>query len=415
MYLIIFIIIAVSLSLLFLRRERLDTLDVSSGPVIMSQYTRRQYEEKFANLENEAREILDPMEKSEAGKIIKQRRVDKYGLKFETAKKDLADFEEKYKNQIVDITYTREVFGRTMTFTKKEIKDPVLNAKWVELKKQVEDLNNELNKPFTIDEGISIENEYILESITGQSGGFNFTFPKLQKIKDNIGSIPEILKKDDMVRMEMARKGEEEARLRELETQKISEELKKKSESRESPGARLRRERRERSLARAQALEAAASIQRKPTGTGTTPGTTPIMRTGPVARVASTSVSRTIATVPTTTPSSLVRDDQNALIAAAKQTESIMNAEKVEISKEELMKIQSAREEAESVLAQLSEIPLEERISRKIFVQPKLDHKPYPYVRSQPARKPYDTTKYKPNENLFKSSEISSIFPRPKL
>jgi len=203
--------------------------------------------------------------------------------------------------------------------------------------------------------------------------------------------------------------------LRELETQKISEELKKKSESRESPGARLRRERRERSLARAQALEAAASIQRKPTGTGTTPGTTPIMRTTPVTRVASTSVSRTIATVPMTTPSSLVRDDQNALIAAAKQTESIMNAEKVEISKEELMKIQSAREEAESVLAQLSEIPLEERISRKIFVQPKLDHKPYPYVRSQPARKPYDTTKYKPNENLFKSSEISSIFPRPKL
>jgi len=64
---------------------------------------------------------------------------------------------------------------------------------------------------------------------------------------------------------------------------------------------------------------------------------------------------------------------------------------------------------------QLREIPLEERIRRKIFVQPKLEHKPYPFVRSTPANPPYDTTKYDKRENLFKISEISSIFPQVKL
>jgi hypothetical protein len=62
---------------------------------------------------------------------------------------------------------------------------------------------------------------------------------------------------------------------------------------------------------------------------------------------------------------------------------------------------------------QLREIPLEERIKRKIFVQPKMVHKPYPFVRSTPANPPYDTTKYEKRQNLFKTSEISSIFPRP--
>jgi hypothetical protein len=62
---------------------------------------------------------------------------------------------------------------------------------------------------------------------------------------------------------------------------------------------------------------------------------------------------------------------------------------------------------------QLREIPLEERIRRKIFVQPEMVHNPYPFVRSSPANPPYDTTKYEKRQNLFKNSEISSIFPRP--
>ena len=80
---------------------------------------------------------------------------------------------------------------------------------------------------------------------------------------------------------------------------------------------------------------------------------------------------------------------------------------------EENRKIREARKEAEEAMNQLRQIPLEERIRRKIFVQPKMVHKPYPFVKSTPANPPYDTTKYEKRENLFKTSEISSIFPRP--
>ena len=95
--------------------------------------------------------------------------------------------------------------------------------------------------------------------------------------------------------------------------------------------------------------------------------------------------------------------------------EDVAQTEKDKIQEEEIFKVQNARDEAESVMNQLREIPLEERIRRKIFVQPKLDHKPYPYVMSRPANRPYDTTKYEKRENLFKPSEISSIFPQVKL
>jgi hypothetical protein len=80
---------------------------------------------------------------------------------------------------------------------------------------------------------------------------------------------------------------------------------------------------------------------------------------------------------------------------------------------EEIIKINNARKEAEEALNQLREIPLEERLRRRLFVHPKIEHKPYPYIRSTPANPPYETTRYEKRENLFKTSEISSIFPRP--
>ena len=424
MYLILFIIIIIMLGYLFLRRERL-TLDElnkqleNSEPTLLPQYTRLQYEQKIVNSEADAKPILETLQKSEGMETIKQKRVPDYVIKLEEANKNLTDFEEKYKDQIIDVTYTTKVWGTTLKRIRKGLKDPVLDAKFIELKDRIKNINAKLNEPLTIDEGILIEEPQILEDIRTKLNQFGFsssglnedqlkeiaenfgidTSSKLQKIKDSVKDIKELLRKDDELRKKMEQQYKAEDEERKRKDEQARREFEERRSSRESVTSRLRRERREKTAARKKAqAEAEAKAEAK-------------------AEAEAKAKTQTQA-------QAIARAQGQAQAIARAQTQAQAQAqaqaqeqaqERISQEAEEIEKIQEIRKEAEEAMNQLREIPLEERIRRKIFVQPKLEHKPYPFVRSTPANPPYDTTKYDKRENLFKISEISSIFPQVKL
>ena len=94
------------MGILFLRRERLSLEDLekdleSAEPTLLPQYTRLQYEKQIADSEAKAKPILETLQKSEGMETIKQKRVPNYVIKLEEANKNLMDFEEKYKDQIL--------------------------------------------------------------------------------------------------------------------------------------------------------------------------------------------------------------------------------------------------------------------------------------------------------------------------
>ena len=226
MYLIIFIIILVGI--LFLRRESL-TLDElkkqleTSGPTLLPQFTRLQYEEKIREAEAPAKPILESLQISPKMQTITIKRNVAYSAKLVEATLKLTNFEKKYKNQIVDIPYTSRIFGQTINLTRKGLENPVLDAKFKELNDEIEKIKYEIDKPLTIDEGISIEgpdiekirqelwnrgffeadtlnDEQVLES--AQEWGIS-TSSQLQQIKDSVADIREKLRKDDELRKKM--------------------------------------------------------------------------------------------------------------------------------------------------------------------------------------------------------------------
>ena len=450
MYLILFIIIIIMLGYLFLRRERL-TLDElnkqleNSGPTLLPQYTRLQYEQKIVNSEAEAKPILGTLQKSQGMEIIKQKRVPNYVIKLEEANKNLMDFEEKYKDKIIDVTYTTKYWGITVKRTRKGFKDPVLDAKFTELKNRIKNINTKLNEPLTIDEGILIEEPQILEDIRTKLNKFGFsgsglneqhlkemaknfgidTSSKLQKIKDSVKDIKELLRKDDELRKKMEQQYKTEDEERKRKDEQARRELRERRSGRESVSSRLRRERRARTAARKKAQaeakareEAEAQAEAKAREEAEAKAKTQAQTQAQAQTIAKTQTqtqSQTIAKTQTQEQAQAIAKTQGQAQAIAKTQEQAQAQAQERISQEaeEISKIQEIRKEAEEAMNQLREIPLEERIRRKIFVQPKMVHKPYPFVRSTPANPPYDTTKYEKRQNLFKTSEISSIFPRP--
>ena len=372
MYLIIFTIVVVVI--LFLRRESL-TLDElkkqieTAGPTLLPQFTRIQYEEKIREAEAPAKPILESLQNSAGMEIIRKRRREQ---------------------------------------------------------------NINPDKPLTIDEGILIEGPSNIKRIKlelsdrgffqaynlndeqliklAQQWGVNTSSP-LQQIRDSTADMREKLRKDDelMKKMEEDLKREKEERKRKFE--ESAARLREKHSKRESVTSRLKRERREKTAARKKA-QAEAEAKAKAEAEAKVR-----------AEAEAKAEAKAKAQVEAKLKAEAEAQEEAKAKARAKEEERVRvmeetraeTQERIEQQSEEIAKIKQIRKEAEAAIEQLREIPLEERIRRKIFVQPKMVHKPYPYVRSTPANPPYETTKYEKREKLFETSEISSIFPQVKL
>jgi len=442
MYLIIFIIIIILVGILFLRREHLTLEEVrkqieSAGPTLLPQFTRLQYEETIREREAPAKPILESLQNSPEMQAITIKRNIEYGAKLGIAVLNLTNFEKKYKNQIVDIPYTSRVLGQTVNLTRKGLKDPVLDAKFKELNDEIEKIKYEIDKPLTIDEGISIEVKTDIERIKrelldkgffgvsdsgftddqlikiAQDYGINTTSP-LQQIKDSVADIKEKLRKDDELRKKM----EEESRRKDEERERLFRESmarkRKERSKKESTSQRLKRERSEaKAKAKAEAeAEARARAEAEARARAAAEAKARELAEREARERAEREARERAEREARERAAALARE--RGEIEARTVAESLtQKQELIEQQMEEIAKIREARKEAEEAMNQLRQIPLEERIKRKIFVQPKMVHKPYPFVKSTPANPPYDTTRYEKRENLFKTSEISSIFPRP--
>ena len=372
MYLIIFIIILVGI--LFLRREHLTLEDLekqieNAGPTLLSQYTRLQLEKDVKEAEAPAKPILESLQNSVGMEIIRKRRREQ---------------------------------------------------------------NINPDKPLTIDEGILIEGPSNIKRIKielsdrgffqaynlndeqliklAQQWGVNTSSP-LQQIRDSTAEMREKLRKDDELRKKMEEdlKREKEERKRKFE--ESAARLREKHSKRESVTSRLKRERREKTAARKKA-QAEAEAKAKAEAEAKVR-----------AEAEAKAEAKAKAQVEAKLKAEAEAQEEAKAKARAKEEERVRvmeetraeTQERIEQQSEEIAKIKQIRKEAEAAIEQLREIPLEERIRRKIFVQPKMVHKPYPYVRSTPANPPYETTKYEKREKLFETSEISSIFPQVKL
>ena len=287
----------------------------------------------------------------------------------------------------------------------KAILESLQNSAGMEIiRKRRREQNINPDEPLTIDEGILIEgpsnierikqeliNKGIIEAYNlndeqlikfAQQWGVNTSSP-LQQIKDSTADMREKLRKDDELRKKMEEDFKREQEERERRFKESRARSREKQSKKESASARLKRQRREKTAARRKAqAEARAKAEAE-------------------AKAKEEAEAEAKAKE---------EAEERAMVKAEARAQ---EQERIEQQSEEIAKIQEIRKEAEAAIQQLREIPLEERIRRKIFVQPKMVHKPYPFVKSTPANPPYDTTKYEKRENLFKTSEISSIFPRP--
>ena len=346
MYLIIFIIIIILVGILFLQREHLTMDELrkqieSSGPTLLPQFTRLQYEEKIKEAEAPAKPILESLQKSAGMEIIRKRR------------------REQNINPDKPLTIDEGIL--------------------IEGPSNIERIKRELiNKG--IFEAYDLNDEQLIKF--AQQWGVNTSSP-LQQIKDSTADMREKLRKDDELRKKMEEDFKREQEERERRFKESRARSREKQSKKESASARLKRQRREKTAARRKAqAEARAKAEAE-------------------AKAKEEADAEAKAKE---------EAEERAMVKAEARAQ---EQERIEQQSEEIAKIQEIRKEAEAAIQQLREIPLEERIRRKIFVQPKMVHKPYPFVKSTPANPPYDTTKYEKRENLFKTSEISSIFPRP--
>ena len=374
MYLIIFIIIIILVGILFLRREHLTLEDLekqieNAGPTLLSQYTRLQLEKDVKEAEAPAKPILESLQKSAGMEIIRKRRREQ---------------------------------------------------------------NINPDKPLTIDEGILIEGPSNIKRIKlelsdrgffqaynlndeqliklAQQWGVNTSSP-LQQIRDSTAEMREKLRKDDelMKKMEEDLKREKEERKRKFE--ESTARLIEKHSKRESVTSRLKRERREKTAARKKA-QAEAEAKAKAEAEAKVRAEAEAKAEAKAKAQVEAKMKAESEAQEEAKAKARAKEEERARVMEETRAET---QERIEQQSEEIAKIKQIRKEAEAAIEQLREIPLEERIRRKIFVQPKMVHKPYPYVRSTPANPPYETTKYEKREKLFETSEISSIFPQVKL
>jgi hypothetical protein len=356
MYLIIFIIIIILVGILFLQREHLTMDELrkqieSSGPTLLPQFTRLQYEEKIKEAEAPAKPILESLQKSAGMEIIRKRR------------------REQNINPDKPLTIDEGIL--------------------IEGPSNIERIKRELiNKG--IFEAYDLNDEQLIKF--AQQWGVNTSSP-LQQIKDSTADMREKLRKDDELRKKMEEDFKREQEERERRFKESRARSREKQSKKESASARLKRQRREKTAARRKAqAEARAKAEAE-------------------AKAKEEAEAEAKAKEEAEAEAKAKEEaEERAMVKAEARAQ---EQERIEQQSEEIAKIQEIRKEAEAAIQQLREIPLEERIRRKIFVQPKMVHKPYPFVKSTPANPPYDTTKYEKRENLFKTSEISSIFPRP--
>ena len=359
--------------LLFYRRERLEYDERYDEFGLLTFDTRSKYEKKIQDLEPLVRPIIIELQISSFGDIINEQRQTNYGSKLETLKANLEEF-DKVNPSLTDIFLVRQ---------RKELEE------------QIEELETEIDKPFTLIEAISIDSPYL---------------DLIKFHTKTLGDIPDLLIKDNELRMQQENELEEsmkslQASSAKKETtmeklmrkQKESTTARKKAQAEAEAKAKSEAEAKVRAQSQSQAITQAQAIAKTQAITKA--------QTQTIAKSQAKARTQTQAQAQTRTQTQAQTQEQT--IAKAQAQERISQAA------EEISKIQEIRKEAEEAMNQLREIPLEERIRRKIFVQPKMVHKPYPFVRSSPANPPYDTTKYEKRQNLFKTSEISSIFPRP--
>ena len=341
--------------LLFYRRERLEYDERYDEFGLLTFDTRSKYQKKIQGLEPLVRPIIIELQISSFGDIINEQRQTNYGSKLETVKAKLEEF-DKVNPSLIDIFLVRQ---------RKELEE------------QIEELETEIDKPFTLIEAISIDSPYL---------------DPIKFHTNTLGDIPDLLIKDNELRLQQEKELEESMKSLQapsakkettmeklMRKQKESTTARKKAQAEAEAKAKSEEEAKVRAQSQSQAIAQTQAIAKAPT--------------------------QAIAKAPTQT--------QTQTIAEAQEKAKVQEQERISQEAEEISKIQEIRKEAEEAMNQLREIPLEERIRRKIFVQPEMVHNPYPFVRSSPANPPYDTTKYEKRQNLFKNSEISSIFPRP--
>ena len=353
--------------LLFYRRERLEYDERYDEFGLLTFDTRSKYQKKIQGLEPLVRPIIIELQISSFGDIINEQRQTNYGSKLETVKAKLEEF-DKVNPSLIDIFLVRQ---------RKELEE------------QIEELETEIDKPFTLIEAISIDSPYL---------------DPIKFHTNTLGDIPDLLIKDNELRLQQEKELEESMKSLQapsakkettmeklMRKQKESTTARKKAQAEAEAKAKSEEEAKVRAQSQSQAIAQAQAIAKAPTQAQT----------------------QAIAKAPTQAQAIPKTQTQTQTIAEAQEKAKVQEQERISQEAEEISKIQEIRKEAEEAMNQLREIPLEERIRRKIFVQPEMVHNPYPFVRSSPANPPYDTTKYEKRQNLFKTSEISSIFPRP--
>jgi len=349
--------------LLFYRRERLEYDERYDEFGLLTFDTRSKYEEKIQGLEPLVRPIIIELQISSFADIINEQRQTDYGSKLETVKAKLEEF-DKVNPSLTDIFLVRQ---------RKELEE------------QIEELETEIDKPFTLIEAISIDSPYL---------------DRIKFYTNTLGDIPDLLIKDNELRLQQ-----------EKELEESMKSLQAPSAKKETTMEKLMREQKERTTARkkAQAEAEAKAKSEAEAKVRAQSQSQAIAQTQAIAKTQTQAQAQT----QTKAQAQAIAIAKAQAITEAQEKAKVQEQERISQEAEEISKIQEIRKEAEEAMNQLREIPLEERIRRKIFVQPKMVHNPYPFVRSSPANPPYDTTKYEKRQNLFKTSEISSIFPRP--
>ena len=317
--------------------------------------TRSDYEKKIQGIEFLVRPIIIELQISSFGDIINEQRQTNYGSKLETVKAKLEEF-DKVNPSLTDIFLVRQ---------RKELEE------------QIEELETEIDKPFTLIEAISIDSPYL---------------DPIKFHTNTLGDIPDLLIKDNELRLQQ-----------EKELEESMKSLQAPSAKKETTMEKLMRKQKESTTARKKAQAEAEAKAKSEEEAKVRAQSQAITQAQAIPKAQA--ITQAIAKTQTQT--------QTQTIAEAQEKAKVQEQERISQEAEEISKIQEIRKEAEEAMNQLREIPLEERIRRKIFVQPEMVHNPYPFVRSSPANPPYDTTKYEKRQNLFKNSEISSIFPRP--
>lgn len=341
--------------LLFYRRERLEYDERYDEFGLLTFDTRSKYEKKIQGLETLVRPIIIELQISSFGDIINEQRQTNYGSKLETVKAKLEEF-DKVNPSLTDIFLVRQ---------RKELEE------------QIEELETEIDKPFTLIEAISIDSPYL---------------DPIKFHTNTLGDIPDLLIKDNELRLQQ-----------EKELEESMKSLQAPSAKKETTMEKLMRKQKESTTARKKAQAEAEAKAKSEEEAKVRAQSQAITQAQAIPKAQA--ITQAIAKTQTQT--------QTQTIAEAQEKAEVQEQERISQEAEEISKIQEIRKEAEEAMNQLREIPLEERIRRKIFVQPEMVHNPYPFVRSSPANPPYDTTKYEKRQNLFKNSEISSIFPRP--